>query len=253
MENASKALLMAAGMLIALVIISALLLMFNNLSNYQQAGTQNTRESQVVDFNNQFETYNRKNVRGSDLYSLLNRVTDYNRRKSTEGLNLKDEGQYLAYKPVEIKFKIQPVTILAKDGTNRLVTKAEYTINQTKNLFHEDIFITVQNLETTYGKQVIQNLCTGMDKIFITSNNMEDKRDAIINFNNASGKNHPWGTDSQINSSFHTIMAQPKVDVYTYYEYVQFKRARFDCIDTKYDSQTGRIIRMEFEFNGKFE
>ncbi len=193
MENASKALLMAAGMLIALVIISALLLMFNNLSNYQQAGTQNIRESQVVDFNNQFETYNRNNVRGSDLYSLLNRVTDYNRRKSTEGLGLKDEGQYLAYQPVEIEFTIQPVTILARDGQNRLVkNNGRYVINQTTNKFEADIFGTVQNLEQKYGKQTIQNLCTGIDKIFITSNNSEDKRDAIIDFNSASGKNYPW-------------------------------------------------------------
>ena len=44
MENASKALLMAAGVLIALIIIGALLLMFNNLSNYQETNTQNTRE-----------------------------------------------------------------------------------------------------------------------------------------------------------------------------------------------------------------
>ena len=48
MENASKALLMAAGVLIALIIIGALLLMFNNLSNYQETNTQNTRESQIA-------------------------------------------------------------------------------------------------------------------------------------------------------------------------------------------------------------
>ena len=53
MENASKALLMAAGVLIALIIIGALLLMFNNLSNYQETNTQNTRESQIVEFNKQ--------------------------------------------------------------------------------------------------------------------------------------------------------------------------------------------------------
>ena len=83
MENASKALLMAGSVLIALMIIGALLLMFNNLSSYQEADVQTTREAQVLEFNNQYETYNRKNVRGSDLYSLLNRVVDYNKRKST--------------------------------------------------------------------------------------------------------------------------------------------------------------------------
>lgn len=32
-------------------------------------------------------------------------------------------------------------------------------------------------------------------------------------------------------------------DVYTYYEYVQFKRARFDCTKVEYNQKTGRIIR----------
>ena len=72
MENASKALLMAAGVLIALIIIGALLLMFNNLSNYQETNTQNTRESQIVEFNKQFETYDRNDVRGNELISLTN-------------------------------------------------------------------------------------------------------------------------------------------------------------------------------------
>ena len=35
MENASKALIMAGGVMIALLIIGSLLLMFNNLSSYQ--------------------------------------------------------------------------------------------------------------------------------------------------------------------------------------------------------------------------
>ncbi len=101
MENASKALLMAGSVLIALMIIGALLLMFNNLSSYQEADIQTTREAQVIEFNNQYETYNRKNVRGSDLYSLLSKVIDYNRRKSTEGTG-DDQGQFLAYDPMTI-------------------------------------------------------------------------------------------------------------------------------------------------------
>lgn len=105
MENASKALVMAGSVLIALMIIGALLLMFNNLSSYQETDIQTTREAQVIEFNNQYETYNRKNVRGSDLYSLLSRVIDYNKRKSTQGTG-KDEGQSLAYEPMTIVVEI---------------------------------------------------------------------------------------------------------------------------------------------------
>ena len=39
-------------------------------------------------------------------------------------------------------------------------------------------------------------------------------------------------------------------DAKLYYEYVQFKRAYFNCTGTDYDSNTGRLIKMEFECTG---
>lgn len=81
MENASKALLMAAGVLIALMTIGLLVIMFNAMSNTQKEGIQVAREAQVIEFNNQFTTYLRDDVRGSDMISLMNRVVDYNARK----------------------------------------------------------------------------------------------------------------------------------------------------------------------------
>ena len=81
MENASKALLMAAGVLIALLTIGLLLYMFSSMSNTQKEGVQTARESQVIEFNNQFTSYMRDNIRGSDMISLINRVSDYNKRK----------------------------------------------------------------------------------------------------------------------------------------------------------------------------
>ena len=41
-------------------------------------------------------------------------------------------------------------------------------------------------------------------------------------------------------------------NVYSYYEYVQFKRARFDCTEVRYDENTGRITKMKFKFTGEF-
>ena len=119
MENASKALIMAGSVLIALMIIGALILMFGNLTSYQGTDTQSTRSAQVTEFNNQFETYNRDDVRGSDLYSLLNKVIDYNRRQTTAGTG-NDRGQELAYMPMEVNFTIDITQLAAADGTNRL-------------------------------------------------------------------------------------------------------------------------------------
>lgn len=45
--------------------------------------------------------------------------------------------------------------------------------------------------------------------------------------------------------------AENKEKVYTYYEFMQFKRANFECTGVEYNSGTGRIISMNFEFTGK--
>lgn len=255
MENASKALLMAGGVLIALLIIGALLLMFNNLSSYQKVGEQDTKEAQVIEFNNQFETYNRKNVRGSELYSLLNRVVDYNRRKSTEGVG-NDQGQYVAYANMKIKVDLgSDLKKYTPDDTVRLLNNATKNgvIEQsaTSNDFKIAISNTINLLESKYGAESLNKLVGGLSKIFIDfeNTNITDKeKDAAKRaFNQASKKVsvNDWNQlkkDSEI-----------RKDVYTYYEYVQFKRARFDCEKTEYDKQSGRIINMEFKFTGKFE
>ena len=73
-----------------------------------------------------------------------------------------------------------------------------------------------------------------------------------MKYNSASGENLSFNDDSEINSSLGKIN-ELKDNVYKYYEYVQFKRARFDCSDVEYDDKTGRIISMTFVFTGKFE
>ena len=57
MENASKALLMAGGVLIALLIISALILMFNQIGDYEKAQDASKKDSQLAEFNKDFERY----------------------------------------------------------------------------------------------------------------------------------------------------------------------------------------------------
>ncbi len=264
MENASKALIMAGGILISLIVIGALLLMYDSLTSYQKVGQQNTEEAQVVEFNNQYETFNRNNVRGSDLYSLLNRVVDYNRRKSTEGRG-KDEGQYLAYEPMTITFDLDGKlndfyvsTTSSRDTYPHLITRDGYVQSSTKNEFEDSIANKVKILESTYGADSLTNLTIALTKIFIAdsiANNDEEKRnEAIRNFNSASKKVTISSWDEIKEGS--TI----RQAVYQYYEYVQFKRARFNCeknkysnTNVKYNQKTGRIIEMNFKFTGKFE
>lgn len=49
MENATKALLIAAGVLIGIIILSMLLLGYNQISNYYQQQSDNLSLRQIVD------------------------------------------------------------------------------------------------------------------------------------------------------------------------------------------------------------
>ena len=253
MENASKALIMAGSVLIALMILGALLLMFNNLNNYQNTESQNTREAQVVEFNNQYETYNRDNVRGSDLCSLLNRVADYNRRKSTEGTGKNDEGQYLAYEPMTIEFDFSGKRDQLKVGDkNNLITQEKYSQSNTKNQFEEYISLKISTIEKKYGTDVIQKLATSVSKIYVDEKaSYKTKMNAVLAYNSIKGEKLSIENDS-INQSIKKINAS-KNDVYTYYEYMQFKRAYFNCESVEYSKKTGRITKMYFKFNGTIE
>ncbi len=85
MENASKALIMAGGILIALLVLGALLLMFNELSAYQRSNSDIEKDSQLSAFNYQFTQFARRDLDGVDLISLSNKVVDYNSRTSGYG------------------------------------------------------------------------------------------------------------------------------------------------------------------------
>lgn len=81
MENASKALIIAGGILIALVIISALVILFNQIgSTYSREGESLTIE-QMEEYNRRFAAYNNTSgLYGSELLSLANLVVDYDNR-----------------------------------------------------------------------------------------------------------------------------------------------------------------------------
>ncbi len=244
MENATKALIMAASVLMGLMILGALILMFNSLSNYQRENTINTREAQIEEFNEQYETYDRKNVRGTDIVSILNRVADYNERKSSIGTQ-----------GAEIAFEEMKITVELGEGKNRCNGHSSDTDFKYKNnlLITGDIeesdvqsefaqtMKETQNIEAQYGKNELLNILNKCVSDGIL--NEDDKQ----TFNKISSRKKIADNLSNLDDI--------KEEIYKYQEYVNFKKLHFDCVDgsAKYNKTTGRIIEMKFEFNGKME
>lgn len=78
MENASKALLMAGGILLALLIIGALVIFFTNLADYNNSTDASVKQSQIAEFNNQFEPYNKDDLTLMELKSVYNKIINNN-------------------------------------------------------------------------------------------------------------------------------------------------------------------------------
>ena len=269
MENASKALIMAGGMLLAILIVSLLVYAWSLFSKYQSSQDDLTDIEDTAKFNEQFTNYQRDNVKGYDILSLVNKVIDYNYRKTNADGAQNDE-KY-SYITVTIDFVSEDnrkklITGRSDNTTNTLFTNRnnKYIQKDTTNQF-EEIINEANRVEERYGNadsatklaKAIGTIYPSDDQINNNkSKGMEEEdswKEAKRTFNAYSSK-HKIGSDNKEGIKAE-IQAEVKDNLYKYYEYIQFKKARFECKDgdVGYDPATGRINSMTFKFTGKFD
>ncbi len=92
MENASRALIIAGGMLIAMLIVGLMVFGYSRIRAFKEEEKTAEEREEIVEFNQRFEAYNRTTVRGFQMISLANLVYDTNQRFS----------EYDGYTPVTI-------------------------------------------------------------------------------------------------------------------------------------------------------
>lgn len=158
MENASKALIMAGSVLVALIIISLLVAFFNNIKNLQQTEVTGEQVEQAAEFNKPYVAYDRE-VYGSELLSIANKIEDYNKRESERKDYTKIEleviisndldATYLKrgiYNSAQLVSKIKDIEELIKDLGSKSITfrtaagvKSSRKINQLVNMRTKDI------------------------------------------------------------------------------------------------------------------
>ena len=78
MENAAKALTIAGGVLLAVIILAGLVYMFQRISLIPRQQEYTQEIEQLTEFNQQFEAYDKKLMYGVDVISCLNKVLDNN-------------------------------------------------------------------------------------------------------------------------------------------------------------------------------
>lgn len=132
MENATKALLIAAAVLIAILIISLGLVVYNMAS--ETIGAVNFSDQEITAFNDKFTQYENEHVRGSEVNAMLKTVLDSNMKSSAEGL---DSSATNHPKFVEVKADGNSGVSLAVTATSIGTAKADtsklYTVTVNRN------------------------------------------------------------------------------------------------------------------------
>ena len=145
MENASKALLMAAGLFLVMLILALVIFAWGKFSDYQNAKDSLVDIEDTAKFNEQFTHYDRDDVQGYEILSLANQVIDYNRRRADVGQNNEK------YKPIKLVVTLNNDNKkFSYDENNLLINRNEYTISSTVNTF-DDIITKGTNIEKEYG------------------------------------------------------------------------------------------------------
>lgn len=80
MEDAIKALEMAAGVLLAVIIMSLIAYFFSSIKNLPQEQDQSAQAEQLAKFNLEYEVYNKKAMYGVDVISCLNKAQSNNEK-----------------------------------------------------------------------------------------------------------------------------------------------------------------------------
>lgn len=160
MENATYALRIAAGVLIALMVTSLLMFGFNRINRYKKQEEISKKDEQTVEFNKEFESYNKRVVTGYELISLANYTNDINERyQETDGFTV-------------VKIYI----IMMKDANlvNSDGTSANY-IKRTNGEKTYDLIDFVKNglNLTDTSKKEYRNNQTSFKKLYFDCNNVE--------------------------------------------------------------------------------
>ena len=145
MENASKALLMSAAILLGIMIISVAVAIFNTLAGFSQTAIEQMQEKQVSEFNSNFTKYDGQ-IEGEDIPVTIHDIVSLaNLAKQSNIENqLQEENGYnenTNYVQVDLKIGGTTITKLEKQDVsvyqnliqnNSLVADENGKLTQTK-------------------------------------------------------------------------------------------------------------------------
>ena len=275
MENASKALLISAAILMSLMILSLLVIGYDQISNYYKSRNEATETLQLEEFNKKFQNYDQKEIRGSELISIMNMVIDYNEREVyADGTN---------YSRIKVTIKIGD-DLLNQFKYNQNLSKNSNlsgiitnTLGETSVDDKKLIAITETETKLINNNQSLKLTADKLQKLSANISNIIIDADNRISYPNTDTVT--WQKQSDVSSRLHRqrvlknilgitlnlnedtaisdTQSQNTINTIKeitneYYQYTQFKRAHFKLTKNGgsglgFDTKTGRVNEMTFE------
>lgn len=180
MENASKAIIMAGGILIAIIIMSLLVMLFSQIGSVYQGDENSKLIEQIAKENRKFDKYNNnKGLYGSELLSLANLLEEYNRKLlDSVGGEGHENDPFYQENDIEIKVRIGYIQIADKVEKDELGnTKKDESGNdkKVKDKYGKIMKDVINNKGTLSGTFEIEKLLglISNEKVFVNEYDYE--------------------------------------------------------------------------------
>ena len=210
MENAAKALTIAGGFLIAVMLAVLVYYVFTQWGESQKMQQEDVDTVKIEEFNKSYLSYE-KVLYGSELLGLVNKMSDY---------NISDDVRYNAYGTMDLKVEIK---LLSGSTDNLFNRTGTYSLSTVKRTIDDVMRKTVEK----YSGKVSDSQWEFLAK---SSNNSEQSFDDLC---------------QELNISSSVNRRELQEAAKEYYKYVQFKRMKFKHKETTF-YDTGRVKMMSF-------
>lgn len=207
MENASKALVMAGGIMIAIIVISTLLYASSTWGIIPQKQSETKKVDQIAEFNLDFESYDRQAVYGVDLISVISKADENNIKYNVQ--NNSSDPMY-----IDISF--------------HLINSVD-TVETTKK-----VYLDGRTPEKSITKS---NTILNGGSTYSLSGNYSVVKTFIQNVQSQTTKGRKRTDEAGKYQEFITTQAGGS----------EFKTRVFACTKVDYNTETGRIKAMYFE------
>lgn len=144
MENASKALIFAGGLLISMLIVAALIFTISQVRNLKSQEQQAEQTDEVAEYNNKFNKYASENLYGVDLISLCNEVSNYNAKES--------KNKYYSKINLVFDFRHASPSILLGDESDIFIKNTVYHYTENSENDNTNLLTQYKAFEKKYNK-----------------------------------------------------------------------------------------------------